>query len=122
MVAGLGVAAASATALWSPAAYNYLLGIALFGAIWTWGTILATHIRFRAQQVKSSVEPNAAAQMVAPFAPAMQYAALGVLVCVCITMALDQEFWNVAILVGIPWILILSGVHLTRRFLARGKS
>ncbi len=107
-VAGLGVAGASATAMWSPAAYNYLLGIALFGAIWTWGTILATHIRFR--QMRGRPEGLAA-----PFAPFLQYAALGTLIAVCITMALDQEFWNIAILVGLPWIGLLTIIHLTRR-------
>jgi L-asparagine transporter-like permease len=105
LVAGLGVGLACATAMISPAAYNYLLGIALFGAIWTWGTILATHISYRARR------GGATGTLTAPFAPYAQYAALALLIAVLVTMGFDPDFWNVAIIVGVPWIIGLGLLH-----------
>jgi L-asparagine transporter-like permease len=90
---------ATAIAMISPAAYNYLLGIALFGAIWTWCTILITHVLYRRTH-----RPGQALLTQAPW----QLIGLTLLVAVLITMALDLEFWNIAILVGLPWIIGLT--------------
>ena len=102
-ICGIGLAALTAYA--SPKAYNYLLGIALFGAIVTWIIILVTHLRFRQQY---SSEKQQALSVRAPFAPYLQWTALSLLIAVLVTMGLDTEFWNISVIVGIPWIVILS--------------
>ena len=47
VLSACGVLIAAMTAYASRKAYNYLFGIALFGAILTWLIILATHLQFR---------------------------------------------------------------------------
>jgi hypothetical protein len=36
-------------------------------------------------------------------------------VAVLITMGLDTDFWNIALIVGVPWTLFLSAVYLATR-------
>jgi amino acid transporter, AAT family len=103
-----GVLAASLTAYASPKAYNYLFGIALFGAILTWMIILTTHIAFRR---KYPAEKQAQLAMHAPFSPYLQIAGLGLLIAILITMGLDTEFWNIAIIVGVPWVILVLACY-----------
>lgn len=110
-IAGVGIAAL--IAYLSPAAYNYLLGIALFGAIVTWITILVTHLNFRRRY---SPEKQAALSVRAPLAPYLQWIALALLVGVLVTMGLETEFWNIAIIVGVPWVVMLSLVYVVMRW------
>jgi AAT family amino acid transporter len=105
LVSTLGVLAAAMTAYVSAKAYNYLFGIALFGAILTWIIILVTHICFRRKYPK---EKQAALSVHAPFSPYLQFLGLGLLVAVLVTMGLDTEFWNIAIIVGVPWVAVVS--------------
>ena len=108
-----GVLIAAMTAYVSRKAYNYLFGIALFGAILTWLIILATHLQFRR---KYSAEKRAQLTSRAAFSPYLQWLALLLLVAVLITMGLDTEFWNIAIIVGVPWVVIVSLAYfITRR-------
>ncbi len=102
-IGGVGVAAL--IAWFSPAAYNYLLGIALFGAIVTWITILVTHLSFRRRYPR---QEQARLSVRAPLAPYLQWVALALLVGVLVTMGLDRDFWNIAIIVGVPWVVLLS--------------
>jgi L-asparagine transporter-like permease len=109
-IGGVGIAAV--IAYLSAKAYNYLLGIALFGAILTWIIILVTHLSFRRRYPR---QKQATLSVRAPLAPYLQWVALGVLIAVLVTMALDTEFWNIAIIVGVPWVLILSVVYAATR-------
>jgi L-asparagine transporter-like permease len=112
LVSICGVGFAALTAYVSPKAYNYLLGIALFGAIVTWIVILVTHLRFRRRY---SSEKQAALSVRAPFAPYLQWIALSLLIAVLITMGLDTEFWNISVIVGVPWIVLLSLAYIATR-------
>jgi L-asparagine transporter-like permease len=105
-----GVLIAALTAYLSAKAYNYLLGIALFGAITTWIIILATHLRFQKRYPK-----RGALSVRAPLTPYLQWAGLALLVAVLITMGLDEEFWNIALLVGVPWVLFVSLIFVVLR-------
>jgi amino acid transporter, AAT family len=107
-----GVLAAAGIAYLSAKAYNYLFGIALFGAILTWITILATHLQFRR---KYPAEKRATLTSQAPFSPYMQWLAIGLLTAVLITMGLDTEFWNIAIIVGVPWVALVSLAYVLRQ-------
>jgi L-asparagine transporter-like permease len=108
----IGVAAAAVVAYFSPKAYNYLLGVSLFGAILTWVIILITHLRFRGRYGE---EKRAKLSVRAPLAPYLQWAALALLTGILITMGLDTEFWNVALIVGIPWTVMLTLIFFTTR-------
>jgi L-asparagine transporter-like permease len=55
--------------------------------------------------------------MHAPFSPWLQVMGLVLLLAVLVTMGLDTEFWNIAIIVGVPWVIVVSGCY----FLMRGR-
>lgn len=107
-----GVLVAAMTAYFSRAAYNYLFGIALFGGILTWLTILATHMRFRR---RFPAEKRAALPTQAPFSPYMQWIAFVLLAALLVTMGLDREFWNVSWIVGVPFVIAVSAGYLVLR-------
>ena len=100
------------TAYFSPKAYNYLFGVSLFGAILTWMIILVTHLGFRKKYPQAS---RAKLTVHAPFSPYLQWAGLGLLVAVMITMGLDKDFWDIALIVGIPWTILLSVAYFVTR-------
>jgi L-asparagine transporter-like permease len=112
LVSTLGIMTMAMTAYFSTKAYNYLFGIALFGAILTWMIILITHMFFRR---KYPAEKLAALSVRAPFSPVLQLIGLGLLIAVLITMGLDTEFWNIAIIVGVPWVVLVSLCYLYLR-------
>jgi L-asparagine transporter-like permease len=74
--------------------------------------ILVTHLRFRQRY---SAEGLAKLSVRAPFAPYLQWAGLGLLVAVMITMGLDKDFWDIALIVGIPWTIVMSIVYFVSR-------
>ena len=112
VLSACGVLIAAMTAYASRKAYNYLFGIALFGSILTWLTILATHLQFRR---KYPAEKLTQLSSRAPFSPYLQWLALLLLVAILITMGLDTEYWNVAIIVGLPWVVTVSLAYFVTR-------
>ncbi len=102
------ILAASALARFTPRAYAYLQGVALFGAIIVWMLILISHLRFR------QVHRAADLPVRMPFFPYMQIAGLGLLVALLVTMGLDKD-WNVSWLVGIPWLGLLTLLYFAWR-------
>jgi L-asparagine transporter-like permease len=111
-VSVVGVLFATATAYMSNEAYNYLIGISLFGAIVTWMIILATHLMFRR---RLSRERRAQLPVQAPLFPYPQILALALLTAILITMGMDRDFWRLSIIVGIPWVLLVSLCYLAVR-------
>ncbi len=93
----------------TPMAYNYLFGIALFGAIIVWMTIFASHLRFRARRAVADLPVRM------PFFPWAQIGALVLLGALLITMGLDREFWNVSWIVGVPWMVLVSAAYFAWR-------
>jgi len=85
----------------TPLAYNYLQGVALFGAIIVWMTILLSHLRFR------RVHKAADLPVRMPLFPYMQFAGLILLAAILITMGLDKD-WDASWIVGVPWLLLLT--------------
>jgi AAT family amino acid transporter len=105
LVSGVGILCTSAVAKLTPLAYNYLFGIALFGAIVVWIFILVSHLSFRRRYKAADLPVRM------PFFPVMQLAGLTLLVAVLITMGLDTEFWNISWIVGVPWLIVLSAAY-----------
>jgi AAT family amino acid transporter len=90
--AGLGIAAVIYQ-LFADTAYVYILGVSLFGAIFVWLVILATHIRFRQ-----------------PATPYGSVAGMLGLLAVLVTMAFLPGL-HIAWLAGIPWLLTISALY-----------
>ncbi len=102
LVSGASILAAAAVSVLTPLAYNYLFGVALFGAIIVWMTILVSHLSFRRRH------GSAALPVRMPLFPYMQLAGLALLVAILVTMGLDTDFWNISWIVGVPWLLLIT--------------
>jgi AAT family amino acid transporter len=102
LVSGGGILVAAGVSVFTPYAYNYLLGVALFGAMTVWIFILVSHLSFR----RRHKAPQLPVRM--PWFPWMQLAALGLLIAILVTMGLDEEFWRTSWIVGVPWLVLLS--------------
>jgi L-asparagine transporter-like permease len=109
LISGAGVLLAAAVSFFSPLAYNYLFGIALFGGIFVWIVILVTHLRFR-QAWKGRKLP-----VRMPLFPIAQITGITLLSAILVTMGLDTEFWNISWIVGVPWLIAVSAVYLIYR-------
>lgn len=102
LLSGASILAAAAVSVVTPLAYNYLFGVALFGAIVVWMTILASHIGFRRRHDAASLPVRM------PFFPYMQIAGLTLLGAILVTMGLDTDFWNISWIVGVPWLILIT--------------
>lgn len=100
LTGALALLAASLSKL-TPLAYNYLFGITLFGGLLVWGSILASHIVFRRRHHAEDLPVRM------PFFPYAQILGLGLLATITVTMALDTEFWNIAVIAGVPWLALV---------------
>ncbi len=84
-----------------PDAYQQLFGVALFGAISVWITILICHLRFRAVNDVKELPVRM------PLFPYMQIAGIALLSAILITMAFDKD-WRIAWICGVPWTILLT--------------
>ena len=101
LVSGACILTAVVAAKFTPSAYSYLQGVALFGIITVWVLILLSHLRFR----RVHTAPTLPVRM--PMFPAMQILGLGLLIALTITMAFDKD-WNQSWIVGVPWLILLT--------------
>ncbi len=107
------ILAAAGVSRFTPLAYNYLQGVALFGAIVVWIMILLSHLSFRRFHKAADLPVRM------PLFPYMQIAGLVLLVALLITMGLDTAFWNISWIVGVPWLALLSGAYFVWKSRAR---
>ncbi len=105
LLSGVCILLAAAVSVLTPRAYNYLFGVALFGAIIVWMIILLSHLSFRRHHGTRELPVRM------PLFPWMQLAGLGLLAALLITMALDREFWNISAIVGVPWLALLTAAY-----------
>ncbi|THD61008.1 amino acid permease [Phenylobacterium sp.] len=99
---GLAIVAAAMLSKLTPAAYNYLFGISLFGAIFVWMMILVSHFAFRRRHRPEELPVRM------PFFPVPQIVGLVLLAAILVTMGLDTEFWDISWIVGVPWLILLT--------------
>ena len=112
LVSGACILTAIVAAKFTPRAYAYLQGVALFGAIVVWGLILVSHLRFR--QVRKAAE----LPVRMPLFPWIQLAGLGLLAALLLTMGLDKD-WNISWIVGVPWLLLVTAGYVIWKRAAR---
>jgi L-asparagine transporter-like permease len=104
LTSGACILMAAAVSKLTPNAYNYLFGVALFGAMLVWIIILLSHLSFRRRHKGETL----AVRM--PFFPWMQIAGIALLVAVLITMGLDED-WDTSWWLGVPWVLLISAAY-----------
>ncbi|HEY7642666.1 MAG TPA: amino acid permease [Steroidobacteraceae bacterium] len=102
VVSGACILLAAGVSMFTPYAYNYLFGVALFGAMIVWIFVLVSHLSFRRRHKASELPVRM------PLFPWMQFAALALLVAILVTMGLDAEFWRVSWICGVPWLILIS--------------
>jgi len=105
---GLCILVTAAVSIFTPHAYEYLLGTALFDAILVWMIILVSHLSFRRRHAPGELPVRM------PLFPWMQYAGLALLAAVLITMGFDAKLrasWEY----GVPWVVLISAVYFLRR-------
>jgi len=104
VTSGACILVAAAVSKITPAAYNILLGVALFAAILVWMIILVSHLAFRRRNDAKTLPVRM------PLFPWMQYAGLLMLAAILITMGIDTNF-RVSWEFGVPWVLLISGAY-----------
>jgi L-asparagine transporter-like permease len=107
ILSGACILAAAGLSKITPLAYNYLFGVALFGAMAVWIIILLSHLAFRRRR-------GGDLPVRTPFFPWLQFAALGLLAGVLATMGLSKD-WSLSWIVGAPWAAALSVVYFWRK-------
>lgn len=108
LLSSIGVALAALISKISPLAYNYLFGIALFGALYVWLLTLLSHLKFRKQWEQNGGEKL---PVRAPLFPVLQIIGIVLIAAILITMGLDTEFWNVSWIIGVPWLVFLTLIY-----------
>jgi len=101
LVSGGCILAAVMAAKFTPSAYSYLQGVALFGAIIVWFLILVSHMRFRRMHRATELPVRM------PLFPAMQIVGLALLIALLVTMGLNKD-WNQSWIVGVPWLILVT--------------
>lgn len=116
LLTGVCILAAASVSILTPLAYNYLFGITLFGGLLVWSTILVSHLRFRRQHRAVDLP----VQM--PFFPYAQILGLALLAAIAVTMALDTDFWQTAVIAGVPWLVVVTAAYFVWRRVAAESS
>ncbi|QEH77842.1 amino acid permease [Sphingomonas sp. C8-2] len=109
LASGLGILIAAAVALLSPRAFEYMLGIALFGGLFTWMLILVTHFRFRRRVGTEGLAYRA------PFFPIPQCIGLAGLLAIVAAMLFSGGIWRISVAIGVPWLLLVALIFLLRK-------
>lgn len=104
LLSGVGILVAAGISIFTPNAYGYLLGVALFAAMLVWMFILASHLSFRRRHAASELPVRM------PFFPWMQYAGLLMLVAILVTMGFDPNLY-VSWVYGVPWLILISAAY-----------
>ena len=102
LLSGACILAAAGLAKFTPKAYAYLQGVALFGAITVWVLILVSHIAFRRAHRATDLPVRM------PLFPVMQIAGLGLLACARSSPWGWTTDWNLSWMVGVPWLVLLT--------------
>lgn len=92
--------------------FTWLTSISTFGAIWTWGIILVTQIRFRKGLSAQHVQ-GLSYKM--PLYPLSSYLSLGFLVLVLGIMAYSEDT-RIALIVGPIWLITLVVMYYIKGF------
>jgi L-asparagine transporter-like permease len=105
---GLVILGCALISMVTPMAYNYLFGIALFGALFVWIIILLSHLAFRRRHGAEALPVRM------PFFPVLQIVGLIGVGAILATMGLSPDF-NISWIVGVPWLALLTAAYFLTR-------
>lgn len=91
--------------------FSWATAVATFGAVWTWGVILISHLRFRDGL---SAAERSALRYPLWLSPMSNYVALGFLALVLGVMAYHEDT-RIALLIGPAFVALLSLIYWQRR-------
>jgi amino acid transporter, AAT family len=114
LASGACILIAAGVSIFTPNAYGYLLGVALFAAILVWIFILASHLSFRRHHRAEELPVRM------PLFPWMQYAGLAMLAAILVTMGVDENLY-VSWVYGVPWLIGISAVYFIWKARHRGE-
>jgi L-asparagine transporter-like permease len=104
LVSGVGILVSAGISIFTPNAYGYLLGVALFYAMLVWMFILASHLSFRRHHTVSELPVRM------PLFPWMQYAGLLMIAAILITMGFDPSLY-LSWVYGVLWLILVSAAY-----------
>ena len=104
LTSGACILVAAAVSVFTPNAYEYLLGVALFAAILVWMIILVSHLSFRRRHAAEQLPVRM------PLFPWMQYAGLAMLAAILVTMGFDPQL-RLSWVYGVPWLILISAAY-----------
>lgn len=108
VTSGVCILVAGGVSIFTPKAYDYLFGIALFGAMTVWIIILLSHLSFRKRHRVEDLTVRM------PGFPVMQVAGILLISAVLVTMGLDPD-WRMSWIMGAPWLGFLTLAYLIQR-------
>lgn len=114
LTSGACILIAAGVSIFTPNAYAYLLGVALFAAILVWMFILASHLSFRRHHRAEELPVRM------PLFPWMQCAGLVMLAAILVTMGLDENL-RVSWKYGVPWLIGITAVYFIWKARHRGE-
>lgn len=114
LTSGACILIAAGVSIFTPNAYAYLLGVALFAAILVWMFILASHLSFRRHHRAKELPVRM------PLFPWMQCAGLVMLAAILVTMGLDENL-RVSWKYGVPWLIGITAVYFIWKARHRGE-
>lgn len=104
LTSGACILVAAAVSIFTPHAYEYLLGVALFAAILVWMIILVSHLSFRRRHAAEHLPVRM------PLFPWMQYAGLAMLAAILVTMGFDPQL-RLSWVYGVPLVILISAAY-----------
>jgi amino acid transporter, AAT family len=109
LISAAGLAIATAIAVIFPdSAYVYLFGVSLFGGLFVWWMIFVTHLFFRRRRDALGLPPSPVRMIGYPYT--------SILGAGLIAAILGTTWWvegmRIAVIVGIPWLILLTVVYL----------
>ena len=104
LVSAAGIAVAGGVYAWRPeAAFGVMIAVSIFGALFTWGMIFATHLAFRRRH-----GPPAAFRLWGH--PWTSLAGVGALVAILLTTPFTAPF-ALTLVYGVPFLVVLAAVY-----------
>ncbi|MEW9672890.1 amino acid permease [Ammoniphilus sp. 3BR4] len=108
----LGIAlAALLNAVVPDQAFILMMGISMFGAMFTWFMIFVTHLFFRRKWVASGGRKLPVQMMGYPYLPLL---GAGLMLSITITTWFTEEF-KMTLYVGIPWLVLITAAYILWR-------
>lgn len=107
--------AGTVSALMPDSSYAFMMGISMFGAIFTWFMVFISHLYFRKSWERSGGRKLPVRMMGYPF-----LTILGAVLLLCLTLTTWFTDFKIVLQFGIPWLIFLTVAYLIRNRMTKG--